>query len=75
MLIKLDEPTIERPDAPTDPVKKFQGKSAEYLAYLNRELDLRAPFIADDSEVVQIQLGGGTPTFFLPSELEELGRN
>jgi oxygen-independent coproporphyrinogen-3 oxidase len=58
----------------TNIVTGDQGKSAEYLGYLQRELDLRAPFIAAGSEVTQIQLGGGTPTFFLPAELEELGR-
>jgi len=58
----------------TNIVTGDQGKSAEYLGYLKRELEMRAAYIAAGSEVVQIQLGGGTPTFFLPAELEELGR-
>jgi len=58
----------------TNIVTGDQGKSAEYLGYLKRELKMRAEYIAAGSEVVQIQLGGGTPTFFLPAELEELGR-
>jgi oxygen-independent coproporphyrinogen-3 oxidase len=58
----------------TNIVTGDQGRSAEYLDYLTRELEMRAQTIADESEVVQIQLGGGTPTFFLPSELEQLGR-
>jgi len=58
----------------TNIVTGNQGKSAEYLGYIKRELEMRARYIADESEVVQIQLGGGTPTFFLPSELEQLGQ-
>ncbi|MCF7864521.1 MAG: oxygen-independent coproporphyrinogen III oxidase [Kiritimatiellales bacterium] len=57
----------------TNIVTGDQGKSAEYLGYLQREIELRAQYIAPGSEVVQIQLGGGTPTFLLPSELEKLG--
>ena len=51
-----------------------QAKSAEYLEYLQREIKMRAAYVADGSEVVQIQLGGGTPTFFLPAEIEQLGQ-
>ncbi|VGO19889.1 oxygen-independent coproporphyrinogen III oxidase [Pontiella sulfatireligans] len=51
-----------------------QSKSAEYLGYLEREIALRTPFVAEGSETVQIQLGGGTPTFFLPTEIEQLGQ-
>ncbi len=58
----------------TNIVTGDQGKSAEYLDYLTREFEMRAQYIVNGSEVQQIQLGGGTPTFFLPSELEELGR-
>ena len=49
------------------------SKSAEYLGYLKREIHMRAQLVADGSEVVQIQLGGGTPTFFQPLEIEQLG--
>ena len=58
----------------TNIVTGDQGKSAEYLGYLEREVALRAQQVAEGSEVVQIQLGGGTPTFFLPSEIEQLGQ-
>ena len=50
-----------------------QAKSAEYLTYLEAETALRSPMIADGSQVVQVQLGGGTPTFLQPSEIEQLG--
>jgi len=57
----------------TNIVTGDQGKSAEYLGYLQREIEMRAKHIASGSEVVQIQLGGGTPTFLLPEEIERLG--
>jgi oxygen-independent coproporphyrinogen-3 oxidase len=58
----------------TNIVTNDQGKSAEYLGYLDREMAMRAQHIADGSKVVQIQLGGGTPTFLLAEEIEQLGR-
>jgi oxygen-independent coproporphyrinogen-3 oxidase len=57
----------------TNIVTGDQSKSSEYLGYLEKELKLRSACIADESKVVQVQLGGGTPTFFLPSEIEKLG--
>jgi oxygen-independent coproporphyrinogen-3 oxidase len=50
-----------------------QSKSAEYLRYLDIETALRAEYVTPGSQVVQIQLGGGTPTFLLAEELEQLG--
>ena len=58
----------------TNIVTGDQSKSAEYLGHLQREMEMRTPFIAGGSEVVQIQLGGGTPTFLLPEEIERLGK-
>ena len=58
----------------TNIVTGDQTKSAEYLGYLDREMALRTESIADGSDVVQIQLGGGTPTFLLPEEIERLGQ-
>ena len=57
----------------TNIVTGDQSKSAEYLGYLKREMAMRAEYVAPGSEVVQIQLGGGTPTFLLPEEIEQLG--
>ncbi len=57
----------------TNIVTGDQSKSAEYLGYLQKEMEMRAQYIANGSEVVQIQLGGGTPTFLLPEEIEQLG--
>ncbi len=58
----------------TNIVTNDQSKSVEYLGYLEREMSLRSKLVADSSEVVQIQLGGGTPTFLLPEEIEQLGQ-
>lgn len=57
----------------TNIVTGQQGRSAVYLDYLQKEIELRRPFIHAESDVVQIQLGGGTPTFLLEEELEQLG--
>lgn len=58
----------------TNIVTNNQSRSLEYLGYLKREIALRAGYVAEGSETVQIQLGGGTPTFFEPNEIEQLGQ-
>lgn len=58
----------------TNIVTNNRARGAEYLEYIKREVAMRAAFVHDESQVVQLQLGGGTPTFFEPNELEELGR-
>lgn len=50
-----------------------QGKSAEYLTYLRKEMDLMKELINPRRQAVQLHYGGGTPTFLTPSELRELG--
>jgi len=51
-----------------------QGKSAVYLKYLEKEMDLMAPFINPNRKAVQLHFGGGTPTFLLPEEIRALGK-
>ena len=51
-----------------------QGKSAVYLDYLRREMDLMAKVIHPGREAVQLHYGGGTPTFLEPAELRTLGK-
>lgn len=51
-----------------------QKESEKYLAYVERELELMATLLHPDREVVQIHLGGGTPTFLKPDELRQLGK-
>ena len=48
----------------------FAGE--EFLKDLERELDLVAPSIDDDREVRQLHLGGGTPTFLEPAQIERM---
>ncbi len=51
-----------------------QGESATYLDYLRQELALLAPLLHPGRRVVQLHLGGGSPTFLLPDELRAIGR-
>jgi oxygen-independent coproporphyrinogen III oxidase len=50
-----------------------QKKSAQYLGYLAREMDLMKPLLNPKRKVVQLHFGGGTPTFLLPDEIRRLG--
>jgi oxygen-independent coproporphyrinogen III oxidase len=49
------------------------SESSEYLNYLRKEVKQMASMINPKRKVTQIHLGGGTPTFFQPDELRELG--
>ena len=49
------------------------GKSEIYLNYLKKEMDLMGRYLNPDRVVEQIHLGGGTPTFFQPDEIRDLG--
>lgn len=48
------------------------GRSAEYIRYVTKEMDLLAPHLGQDRRTVQMHLGGGTPTFMSHAELAEL---
>jgi oxygen-independent coproporphyrinogen-3 oxidase len=50
-----------------------QGKSATYVDYLKREVAQTSRLIDPARRVVQMHLGGGTPTFLRPDELRALG--
>ena len=50
-----------------------QAASARYLDYLKRDMDLMAAPLNPERQVVQVHLGGGTPTFLLPDEIRALG--
>jgi oxygen-independent coproporphyrinogen III oxidase len=54
-------------------ITKNQSQSAVYLKYLEAELNAVSTLLGSARRVTQIHLGGGTPTFLLPSELHELG--
>lgn len=48
------------------------GRSAEYIRYVTKEMDLLAPHLGKDRRTVQLHLGGGTPTFMSNDELAQL---
>jgi len=50
-----------------------QKKSAEYVRYLEKEMDLAKRRLHPNRKVVQLHFGGGTPTFSTPDEIRRLG--
>ena len=53
-------------------ITKHHDRSAPYLRYLGKEVDLHVQRIGAGQTVSQLHLGGGTPTFFSDDELSEL---
>lgn len=53
-------------------VTKHHERSAEYLQYLNKEIDLHVAHLGKGQTISQLHLGGGSPTFFSDNELSEL---
>ena len=53
-------------------ITKHHDRSAPYLRYLSKEVDLHVAHIGAGQSVSQLHLGGGTPTFFSDEELGEL---
>jgi len=53
-------------------ITKHHSRSAEYLRYLGREIDLHVALIGKGQPISQLHLGGGSPTFLTDSELNEL---
>lgn len=53
-------------------ITKDHGRSAKYLRYVARELELVTRTAGAGSRIEQLHWGGGTPTFLSPSELREL---
>jgi len=46
---------------------------SQYNDYIKRELDIIAPLVSREREVVQMHWGGGTPSYLLPDEIREIG--
>lgn len=53
-------------------ITKDHGRSAKYLRYLDKEMTMVASHLRGERKVVQLHLGGGTPTFLSDDELHEL---
>ncbi len=53
-------------------ITKDHGRSAKYIRYLGRELDLQAGALDGSHDVIQLHWGGGTPTFLSHDEMRRL---
>ena len=49
-----------------------EDKKTRYISYIKKELDILKKYLDTSRIVSQMHFGGGTPTFFSPSQLEEL---
>ncbi len=49
-----------------------EDKKIRYISYIKKELDILKNHLDTSRVVSQMHFGGGTPTFFSPSQLEEL---
>lgn len=49
-----------------------EDKKIRYISYIKKELDILKNDLDTSRVVSQMHFGGGTPTFFSPSQLEEL---
>ncbi len=53
-------------------VTRDHGRSAKYIKYLGREIELTAQTVGTDRRLSQLHWGGGTPTFLSHDELRAL---
>ncbi len=53
-------------------ITKHKERSAEYLQYLQREIDLHVQHMGAGQPLSQLHFGGGTPTFMSDDELRQL---
>ncbi len=53
-------------------ITKHHARGAEYLHYLEREVDLNMAHLGQGQMVSQLHLGGGSPTFLSDAELAQL---
>jgi oxygen-independent coproporphyrinogen-3 oxidase len=53
-------------------VTRDHGRSAKYIKYLEKELDLLTPRLQGERTIIQLHWGGGTPTFLARNEMAEL---
>jgi oxygen-independent coproporphyrinogen III oxidase len=53
-------------------ITKDHGRSAKYLKYLAKEVEMQGAVLDGGRQVAQLHLGGGTPTFLSHDEMREL---
>ena len=52
-------------------ITRHQEKADKYLDYLEKEIQIQAPYFKN-RQVTQLHWGGGTPTFLLPNQITRL---
>lgn len=53
-------------------ITRDHGRSAKYLRYVAKEAAMVAAVVAGNRQLCQFHIGGGTPTFLAPEELQRL---
>jgi oxygen-independent coproporphyrinogen-3 oxidase len=53
-------------------ITRDHGRSSKYLRYLAKEAAMVADAVAGNRQLCQFHIGGGTPTFLAPEELQRL---
>ncbi len=53
-------------------ITKDRSKSADYVRYLIKEMEMQASLLGPDERVEQLHWGGGTPTFLSDDEMRAL---
>ncbi|MBS1189377.1 MAG: hemNa [Rhodocyclaceae bacterium] len=53
-------------------ITKDHGRSAKYLKYLAKEIELQSQHLDGEHDVIQLHWGGGTPTFLSHDEMRQL---
>lgn len=53
-------------------ITKDHGRSAKYLKYLEKEIEMQVAALGGSRQVTQLHLGGGTPTFLSHEEMHQL---
>ena len=53
-------------------ITKDHGRSAKYIGYVAREIEMQSRLLQGPHDVAQLHWGGGTPTFLAADEMREL---
>lgn len=58
----------------TTEITRDQRAPDNYLDLLEREIELTLPYLGKDRPVVDVHLGGGSPNYLTPAQIQRLGR-
>ena len=53
-------------------ITRNRDRAVTYLSYLKREIEMQGQLFFGINQVTQLHLGGGTPTYFSDSQMEDL---